>query len=99
MFSELLGEEIVVLAVAVALCFINDSNHAQVLWSYAVSIASDQSNTAARLTASRLLHFCIKSFHLHNDIKAHFTYLRLLHQLGHYDKFHSQVMSGILCCR
>jgi len=83
----------VVFAVGVALCFINDSNHAQVLWSYAMSIATEQSNTAATLTATRLLHFCIKSFHLRNDIKAHFTYLRLLHQLGHYDEFHAQVMS------
>ena len=88
-----------VFAVGVALCFINDSNHAEVLWSYAMSIATEQSNTAATLTATRLLHFCIKSFHLRNDIKAHFTYLRLLHQLGHYDEFHAQVMSGVLPIR
>ena len=61
-----------------------------------MSIASEQSNTAATLTATRLLRFCIKSFHLRNDIKAHVTYLRLLHQLGHYDEFHAQVMPRIL---
>jgi len=57
-----------------------------------MSIASDHSNTAASLAATRLLSFCIKSFHLSNDIKAHFTYLRLMHQLGHYDEFHAQVL-------
>jgi len=94
--TELLIEQTLVIAVVIALCFINDSNHAQVLWSYAISVASEQSNTAATLTATRLLQLCIKSFHLHNDIKAHFTYLRLLHQLGRYDEFHAQVISGIL---
>lgn len=74
-----------------ALCFINESNNAKMLWSYAMSIASTQSNTSTVLTAIRLLHFCIKSLHLHNDITAHVTYLRLLHQLGHYDEFHALV--------
>jgi len=68
------------------------------LWSYAMSVTSEQSNTAAMLTATRLLQFCIKSFHLRNDIKAHYTYLRLVHQLGHYDEFHSQVWRSVLFC-
>jgi len=58
-----------------------------------MSVTSKQSNTSATLTAARLLHFCIKSFHLRNDINAHYTYLRLVHQLGHYDEFHAQVMN------
>jgi len=59
-----------------------------------MSISSDQSNAAQSLVAIRLLRVCIKSLHLSNDTKAHFTYLRLMHQLGHYDEFHAQV----LCC-
>jgi len=79
----------------VALCFVNDGNNAEMLWSYAMSIVSEQSNTTT-LCAARLLRFCIKSFHLRNNIECHFTYLRLLHQLGHYDEFHAQVMKYIL---
>jgi len=66
------------------------------LWSYAMSIASEQSNTAAALTVTRLLRFCVKSLHLSNDIKANFTYLRLMHQFGHYDEFHAQVLCSVV---
>jgi len=85
------------IAVAVvALCFINDSNNAEMLWSYAISAASEPNSAAATLTATRLLQFCITSCHLRNDIKANFTYLRLMHQLGHYDEFHAQVACQLL---
>jgi len=57
-----------------------------------MSVVSEQSDTAEALVATRLLRLCIKSFHLSNDIKAQFTYLRLMHQLGHYDEFHAQVL-------
>jgi len=56
-----------------------------------MSVTSEQSNTEATLTATRLLHLCIKSFHMRNDIEAHYNYLRLIHQLGRYDEFHAQV--------
>jgi len=75
----------------VALSFINDGNNAEELWSYAVFLASEQNNTAAAISATRLLRFCIKSFHLTNDIAAHCTYLQLMHQLGYYEEFHAQV--------
>jgi hypothetical protein len=76
-----------------ALGYVNNGDNAWTLWLHALSLI-DESNDL--LSAVRLLNWCVKSDALSDDASVHSTHLQLLHELGQYDEFNTQVCVGFL---
>ena len=71
------------------MAYINNEDNAWAIWLHALSLI-DECND--KLPALRLLNLCVKSDALVDDAAVHSTHLQLLHELGHYDDFHSEVI-------